>query len=110
MPVYGEFHGQRLKGFIDRIDSFQPGQARIVDYKTGKVLEDDEDIHDRNAEDIAKKIFAKDVAELPKIALQFYIYDLLMYRVHIRKQYCKFIRIFLCHLHHPIQAALNNSS
>ncbi len=78
MPVYGEFHGQRLKGFIDRIDSFQPGQARIVDYKTGKVLEDDEDIHDGNAEDIAKKIFAKDVAERPKIALQFYIYDLLL--------------------------------
>ena len=78
MPVYGEFYGQRLKGFIDRIDSFQSGQARIVDYKTGKVLADDEDIHDGNAEDIAEKIFAQDVAERPKIALQFYIYDLLL--------------------------------
>ena len=78
MPVYGEFHGQRLKGFIDRIDSFQSGQARIVDYKTGKVLADDEDIHDGNAEDIAEKIFAQDVTERPKIALQFYIYDLLL--------------------------------
>ena len=78
MPVYGEFCGQRLKGFIDRIDSFQSGQARIVDYKTGKVLADDEDIHDGNAEDIAEKIFAQDVAERPKIALQFYIYDLLL--------------------------------
>jgi CRISPR/Cas system-associated exonuclease Cas4 (RecB family) len=78
MPVSGEFYGQRLKGFIDRIDSFQTGQARVVDYKTGKVLSDDEDIHDGNAEDIAEKIFAQDVAERPKIALQFYIYDMLL--------------------------------
>jgi hypothetical protein len=78
MPVYGQFHGQKMKGFIDRIDSFVPGQARIVDYKTGKVLADDEDIHDGNAEDIAEKIFAQDVAERPKIALQFYIYDMLL--------------------------------
>ena len=78
MPVYGQFHGQKMKGFIDRIDSFVPGQARIVDYKTGKVLQDDEDIHDGNAEAIAEKIFAPDVAERPKIALQFYIYDLLV--------------------------------
>jgi len=78
MPVYGEFHGQRFKGFIDRIDSFAVGQVRIVDYKTGKVLKDDEDIHDGNAEDIAEKIFARDVAGRPKIAFQFYIYDLLL--------------------------------
>ena len=49
-----------------------------MDYKTGKVLPDDEDIHDGNAEAIAEKIFARDVAERPKIALQFYIYDLLL--------------------------------
>ena len=78
MPVYGEFHGQKLKGFIDRIDSFVPGQARIVDYKTGKVLPEDEDIHDGNADAIAEKIFAHDVTDRPKIALQFYVYDLLL--------------------------------
>jgi hypothetical protein len=78
LPVFGEFHGQKLKGFIDRIDSIRPDQARIVDYKTGKVLKDDEYIHDGNAEDIADKIFAPDVAERPKIALQFFIYDLLV--------------------------------
>jgi hypothetical protein len=78
LPVFGEFHGQKLKGFIDRIDSIHPDQARIVDYKTGKVLKDDEYIHDGNAEDIADKIFAPDVAERPKIALQFFIYDLLV--------------------------------
>ena len=60
------------------IDAFTPDQARIVDYKTGKVLQDDEDIHDGNALAIAEKIFARDVAERPKIALQFFIYDLLV--------------------------------
>ncbi len=74
----GEFKGQRFKGFIDRLDSFAEGQARVVDYKTGKVLEDDENIHDGNAEDIADRIFARDVKDRPKIALQFYIYDMLL--------------------------------
>ena len=78
MKVTGTFHGQRFKGYIDRLDSFHPDQARIVDYKTGKVLEDDEKIHDGNAEAIAEKIFAQDVADRPKIALQFYIYDMLV--------------------------------
>ena len=76
--VTGEFHGQKFKGFVDRIDSFAPGQARIVDYKTGKVLPEDEDIHDGNAEYIADQIFAPDVQNRPKIAFQFYLYDLLL--------------------------------
>ena len=78
IPLYGEFHGQRFKGFIDRLDSFADGQARVVDYKTGKVLDDDEDIHDGNAEAIADRIFAEDVQDRPKIALQFFIYDMLL--------------------------------
>lgn len=78
LKVTGEFHGQRFKGYVDRLDSFRPGQARIVDYKTGKVLDDDENIHDGNAEDIASRIFEPDVKDRPKIALQFYIYDLLL--------------------------------
>lgn len=78
VKVQGGFHGQRLKGFIDRLDSFRPGQVRIVDYKTGKVLDDDEKIHDGNAVAVADKIFAKDIKDRPKIALQFHIYDLLV--------------------------------
>jgi hypothetical protein len=78
MPVYGEFHGQKFKGFIDRLDSFHDGEARVVDYKTGKVLEDDENINDANADDIADKIFHPDMKNWPKIALQFYVYDMLV--------------------------------
>ena len=78
LRVEGVFHGQRFKGFVDRIDSFADDQARIVDYKTGKVLKDDEDITDDNAVTIAQKIFTPDVKDRPKIALQFFIYDMLM--------------------------------
>ena len=76
--VKGEFHGQKFKGFVDRIDSFEEGQARVVDYKTGRVLPEDEDIHDGNAEYISGQIFAPDVANRPKIAFQFFMYDLLL--------------------------------
>ena len=76
--VKGSLHGLKLKGFIDRLDSFAPDQARVVDYKTGKVLDDDVDIHDGNAEAIAETIFAPDVKDRPKIAFQFFIYDYLV--------------------------------
>ena len=75
---YGTFGGQRFKGFVDRLDSLADGEIRVVDYKTGKVLEDDEKIYDENAVEIADKIFDPDCTERPKIALQFYIYDMLL--------------------------------
>ena len=59
VKVSGEFKGQKFKGFIDRLDSFHPGQVRVVDYKTGKVLDDDEKINDDNALAIAEDIFAE---------------------------------------------------
>ena len=78
LRVGGMFHGFRFKGFIDRLDAFSPDEVRVVDYKTGRVLDDDIFIDDRNAENIAQKIFAPDVKDRPKIALQFFIYDLLV--------------------------------
>jgi hypothetical protein len=62
------------------LDSFAKNQARVVDYKTGKVLDDDVDIHDGNAEAIADSIFAPDVKDRPKIAFQFFIYDYLLHQ------------------------------
>ena len=78
IKVRGEFCGQKFKGFIDRLDSLEEGQVRVVDYKTGKVLANDENIDDANAEDIAESIFDPLTKERPKIALQFYIYDMLL--------------------------------
>ena len=78
LVVRDTFHGFSFKGFIDRLDSFDDGEVRVVDYKTGKVLDDDIDIHDGNALFIAEKIFAEDVKDRPKIALQFFIYDMLL--------------------------------
>lgn len=76
--VRDAFHGFTFKGFIDRLDSVETGKVRVVDYKTGKVLDDDIDIHDGNATFIAEKIFAEDVKDRPKIAFQFFIYDMLL--------------------------------
>ncbi|MGM9735644.1 MAG: PD-(D/E)XK nuclease family protein [Candidatus Cryptobacteroides sp.] len=75
--VSGEIHGQKFIGYIDRLDSHVPGTARIVDYKTGKVLQNDYSIDDGNAEQIADMIFDPATKERPKIALQFFIYDIL---------------------------------
>ena len=70
--------GQKFKGYIDRLDSVKDGEIRVVDYKTGKVLDTDENIDDGNAVDIADEIFDPSSKERPKIALQFFIYDMLI--------------------------------
>ena len=70
--------GQKFKGYIDRLDSVKDGVVRVVDYKTGKVLENDENINDDNALEIADEIFNPSSKERPKIALQFFIYDMLI--------------------------------
>ena len=57
--MYGKFQGFRIKGYIDRLDSYRDGEVRVVDYKTGKV---------------------EDASGGPKIALQMYIYDLLCHQ------------------------------
>ena len=76
--VSATLFGQKFKGYIDRLDSVKDGEIRVVDYKTGKVLENDENIDDSNAVDIADMIFDPSCKERPKIALQFFIYDMLI--------------------------------
>ena len=71
-----ELDGFHFKGFVDRMDSYIPGQIRIVDYKTGKVEDDDLLITDENAAAIVDKIFGEKNQHRPKIALQLFLYDL----------------------------------
>ena len=71
------FDGFKIKGFADRIDSYLGGEARIVDYKTGRVEQDDIDITDENAAEVVEKLFGPANIGRPKIALQLFIYGLL---------------------------------
>ena len=72
-----QFQGFRIIGYIDRMDSYQNGRVRIVDYKTGKVEDDDIRITDANAQKVADKLFGESNSGRPKIALQLFIYGLL---------------------------------
>ena len=69
------WNGFRFKGFIDRIDSYRPGQVRIVDYKTGKVEDAELSITDESAGSVAEKLFGPRNEGRPKIALQLFLYD-----------------------------------
>ena len=71
------FEGFHIIGYIDRLDSYLPGKVRIVDYKTGRVEDDDFEITDANAESVADKLFGESSKGRPKIALQLFIYGLL---------------------------------
>ncbi|MBO6063510.1 MAG: PD-(D/E)XK nuclease family protein, partial [Bacteroidales bacterium] len=75
--MHGTFEGFKIKGYADRIDSYLGGEARIVDYKTGKVEQDDIDINDDNAAAVVDKLFGPTNNGRPKIALQLYMYGLL---------------------------------
>jgi hypothetical protein len=73
--VFCEINGFRFIGFIDRLDSYKPGEVRIVDYKTGKVEDNDILIDDANAAQVVDQLFAPDSKSRPKIALQLFLYD-----------------------------------
>ena len=72
----GEFAGFRFKGFVDRIDSYRDGEIRIVDYKTGRVEDEDINITDDNAAAVVEKLFGPSNQGRPKIALQLFLYDM----------------------------------
>ena len=71
-----EMDGFHFKGFVDRIDSYIPGQVRIVDYKTGRVEEDEIVITDANAPKVVEKLFGPSNTDRPRIALQLFLYDM----------------------------------
>ncbi len=70
-----EIGGFRFIGFIDRLDSLRPDEVRIVDYKTGKVTDNDFIITEDNADEVVDALFGPDDSKRPKIALQLYLYD-----------------------------------
>lgn len=70
--------GFSFVGYIDRLDSLTPGELRVVDYKTGKVTDDDFIINEDNASAVVEKLFGDDNRKRPNIALQLYLYDRLL--------------------------------
>ena len=78
LPVEAEICGFRFKGKIDRLDSVLPDEVRVVDYKTGLVLDEDFQISDGNAAKIVEMIFDGKGEKRPETALQFFIYDRLI--------------------------------
>ena len=76
--VYGNIHGLKFKGTVDRIDSFEPGTVRILDYKTGSVSDAEMDLSS-DPDRIVRDLFCgSDSARKPEIAFQLYLYDRLV--------------------------------
>lgn len=70
-----ELYGQKFVGVVDRLDCVEPGVVRVVDYKTGKVEDEDMVITDETAGKVVGLLFGQDDAKRPKIALQLFLYD-----------------------------------
>ena len=70
--------GTRFVGFIDRLDSFAPGTLRVVDYKSGHVTDEELEITDANASKAVENLFKEKNSSRPGIALQMYLYDLMV--------------------------------
>ncbi len=75
-PCSWSFGDYRFKGYIDRIDSFNAGEFRVVDYKTGKVEQTDIEISDKNAATVVENLFRGDPDSRPKYTFQLFLYDM----------------------------------
>ena len=75
LPKTLELDGFHFIGYIDRLDSLHPGEVRVVDYKTGKVTDEEARISDANADGVVEQLFDPACENRPKIALQLYLYD-----------------------------------
>lgn len=73
-----EYEGFKFIGYIDRLDSFTPGTVRVLDYKSGKVTDEEENITDGNASKVVAKLFGDKNTNRPKIAFQIFLYDMFM--------------------------------
>ena len=70
--------GFAFKGTLDRLDRVG-GRLRVVDYKTGRVQEDEFLLDDAaKAVSVAEKLFQGGETKRPEIALQLYLYDRLV--------------------------------
>lgn len=76
LPCSWTFDGFNFTGYIDRLDSFQKDELRVVDYKTGKVTDEEIEIDDTTAEAVIAKLFGAENKDRPKIALQLFLYDM----------------------------------
>lgn len=93
-----EFNGYRFIGYIDRLDSVGD-MMRVVDYKTGKVLDKEKSIGERknerqsddkvlaDIESLVEALFSPDTphAARPKIAFQLFVYDKLVEGIEAAK-------------------------
>lgn len=81
LKLFCEIAGMKFMGYIDRVDSFDNGVARIIDYKSGKDDAKQLDVQtDKKIVETLKNIFAdkKTDRDKSKAVLQFYIYNRLL--------------------------------
>ena len=94
--LVSEIDGFRFIGFIDRMDSFLPGEVRIIDYKTGTFENKDVNINDSNAVSVVEALFDENNKKRSKVPFQLFIYDFLASR---DPKYCG--NVFINSIYHP---------